>query len=59
MRNTLCCGYQDWIDTAAVRIEDAIAEKAEAMEKIDAVLDKEWAAYEALAELLDNDPLNG
>ena len=32
---------------------DAIAEKIDALEQIDAALDKEWTAYEALEELLE------
>jgi hypothetical protein len=41
------------LSAAAIRdIEDAIAEKLEALETIDAALEKEWAAYDALEELL-------
>lgn len=36
-------------------IEEAIAEKIEALERINAVLEKEWAAYQALEELLESD----
>ncbi len=39
---------------AVTRIRAAIAEKVETLEKIDAALEKEWAAYEALEELLEN-----
>ncbi len=45
---------QDPYELAIINIEDAIAEKAEAMERIDAALEKEWAAYDALKELLES-----
>jgi len=35
-------------------IEYALAEKAEILERIDAVLEKEWAAYEALEGMLES-----
>jgi len=38
---------------AITRIKGAIAEKLDALERIDAALEKEWTAYEALEELLD------
>ena len=41
------------LELAVSRIEDAITEKVEALERIDAALEKEWAAYEALEELLE------
>ena len=41
-------------DIAIIRIKHAIDEKVEALEKIDAALAKEWAAYEALEELLES-----
>ena len=41
-------------ERAVINIEDAIAEKAEAMERIDAALEKEWSAYDALEELLES-----
>lgn len=41
-------------DNAIIRIKHAIDEKVEALEKIDAALAKEWAAYEALEELLES-----
>jgi hypothetical protein len=39
---------------AIKRIEDAIAEKLDALDKVNAALEKEWAAYDALQELLDS-----
>lgn len=42
--------YEDAINS----IEDAIAEKLEALEKVNAAIEKEWTAYEALEELLDS-----
>jgi len=44
----------DPYDAAVTAIEDAIAEKLDALDKVNAALEKEWAAYEALAELLDS-----
>jgi hypothetical protein len=39
----------------AVRsIEDAIAEKLDALDKVNAALEKEWAACDALQELLES-----
>jgi hypothetical protein len=40
-------------EIAIMRIEKAIIEKIEALEKIDAALQKEWAAYDALKEMLE------
>lgn len=46
-------GYPiDFRIIAIRKIENAIAEKIEALERIDAALEKEWAAYIALEELL-------
>lgn len=42
--------YEDAINS----IVDAIAEKLDAMDKVNAALEKEWAAYEALEELLES-----
>jgi hypothetical protein len=42
------------LEAAINRIEDAITEKVRALEKIDAAIEKEWAAYEALEELLES-----
>lgn len=39
---------------AVRRIENAIAEKLDALDKVNAALEKEWAAYDALQELLDS-----
>ena len=39
---------------ALTRIENAIAEKLDALDKINAALEKEWTAYDALQELLDS-----
>ena len=39
-------------ERAVINIEDAVAEKEEALARIDAALEKEWTAYEALEELL-------
>ena len=39
-------------ERAVINIEDAIAEKEEALERIDAALEKEWSAYDTLKELL-------
>lgn len=39
---------------AIANIRDAITEKVEAIERIDAAIAKEWAAYIALEELLDS-----
>lgn len=41
-----------WSMLAIGQIEDAIAEKVEALENIDDALEKEWGAYDALEELL-------
>jgi len=41
-------------DIAIIRIKHAIDEKQEALERIGAALEKEWAAYEALEEMLAN-----
>jgi hypothetical protein len=38
---------------AIMKIEKALIEKIEALEKIDAALQEEWAAYDALKELLE------
>jgi len=43
----------DLYDVAVTGIEDAIAEKLEALEKVNAAIEKEWTAYEALEELLE------
>lgn len=40
-------------DIAVIRIEQAIAEKEEALGRVDAALEKEWDAYDALEELLE------
>jgi len=40
-------------DIAAIRIEQAIAEKKEALARIDAALEKEWEAYYTLEKLLE------
>ncbi len=42
------------VDIAAARIEQAIAEKEEALAGVDAALEKEWDAYNALEELLES-----
>ena len=39
---------------AVKKIERAIAEKLDALEKVNAALEKEWTAYEALVELLES-----
>jgi len=44
----------DLYDVAVTGIEDAIAEKIEALEKVNAAIEKEWTAYEALEELLES-----
>ena len=41
-------------ELAIIRTEEAIAKKVEVLEKINAELEKEWAAYEALEELLES-----
>ena len=41
-------------ELAIIRTEDAIARKVEVLERINAELEKEWAAYEALEELLES-----
>ncbi|HEW79229.1 MAG TPA: LamG domain-containing protein [Phycisphaerales bacterium] len=41
-------------ERAVINIDDAIAEKQEALDRIDAALEKEWAAYDALKELLES-----
>ena len=41
-------------DIAVISIQQAIAEKEEALERVDAALEKEWAAYDALEELLES-----
>ncbi len=48
-----------WSAAAIRDIEDAIAEKLEALETIDAALEKEWAAYDALDELLASEGYEG
>ncbi len=46
-------GYPvDFRIMAIRKIESAISEKREALERIDAALEKEWAAYKALEEML-------
>jgi len=42
--------YEDAINS----IVDAIAEKLDALDKVNSALEKEWAAYEALQELLES-----
>jgi hypothetical protein len=42
------------LDFVIIQLEEAIIEKIEALEKIDAALEKEWTAYEALEELLES-----
>jgi len=42
-------------DIAAARIQASIAEKDDALGRIDAALEIEWAAYEALEELLESE----
>lgn len=44
----------DPYDAAVTAIEDAIAEKLDALDKVNAALEKEWTAYEALQELLES-----
>ena len=39
---------------AVRRIENAIAEKLEALDRVNAALEKEWIAYDALQEMLDS-----
>ena len=39
---------------AVRRIENAIAEKLDALDRINAALEKEWVAYDALQEMLDS-----
>jgi hypothetical protein len=41
-------------DLAVNAILDAIEEKLDALDKVNAALEKEWAAYDALQELLDS-----
>ncbi|MHC4085521.1 MAG: LamG domain-containing protein, partial [Planctomycetota bacterium] len=41
-------------ELAVIRAEDAIARKVEVLEKINAELEKEWTAYEALEEWLES-----
>jgi hypothetical protein len=41
-------------ELAVMSIKDATAEKVEALERIGAALEKEWAAYEALEEWLES-----
>lgn len=41
------------VDIAVIRIEQAIAEKKEALGRVDAALEKEWDAYDAFEELLE------
>jgi hypothetical protein len=41
-------------ELAIIRTEDAIAKKVEVLERISAELEKEWAAYEVLEELLES-----
>lgn len=49
-------GYPTDLEIMAIRkIEYAIAEKLKVLERIDAALEKEWAAIEALEELLARD----
>ncbi len=48
-----------WSAAAIGHIEDAIAEKLEALETIDAALEEEWAAYDALEELLASGDYEG
>lgn len=47
-----------WIEDpygeAITAIEDAIAEKLDALDKVNAALEKEWTAYDALQELLES-----
>jgi hypothetical protein len=43
----------DPYDVAVTGIEDAIAEKLEALEKVNAAIEKEWAACDTLEELLE------
>jgi len=49
--------YQDatleGAELAIAMVEDAVAEKEEVLEKIEATLEKEWTAYDVLAELLE------
>ena len=42
------------VDIAVIRIAEAIGEKREALAEVDSALEKEWAAYEALDELLES-----
>jgi len=44
----------DPYDDAVTAILDAIAEKLDALDKVNAALEEEWAAYEALQELLES-----
>jgi hypothetical protein len=44
----------DPYEVAVNSIEDAIAEKLDALEKVNAALEKEWTAYDALQELLES-----
>ncbi len=41
------------VDIAVIRIEQAIAKKKEALGRVDAALEKEWDAHDALEELLE------
>jgi len=53
---TLALSDLEWrepYEFAIIRTEDAIARKVEVMERINAELEKEWAAYEALEEWLE------
>jgi len=45
---------EDAVELAVIRIEDAIVEKVEALERIDASLEKELAAYKSLEEVLES-----
>ncbi len=50
----LYLGSVNNLDLVATQIKNAIFEKIKAIERIDAALEQEWAAYDALQQLLDS-----
>jgi len=50
----LYLGDVNKLDLVATQIKNAIFEKIKAMERINAALEQEWTAYDALQQLLDN-----
>jgi hypothetical protein len=45
---------EDPLEAVITHIEDAIAEKVKALEKVNAAIEQEWAAYDALEQLLES-----